>query len=183
MRLRVKPLPTIVIAALLLISVQISTGALVLTQTADPIESIRQQYAIINKGMAGYKTVKKQLSGFSAEGGELIAYFEGQSIMLITATYYGEMGKTVEEYYYWRERPIFVLRTELRYDKSFSSKVVRTTDSRFYFANNRLIRWIDENQKQMKPGSDEYQKNQDEYLASARKFARAARSKARTIEA
>ena len=181
MRLRVKLLQTIVITALLIISVQSKSGAV--SQTPDPIESIRQQYAIINKGMPTYRTVKKQLSGFSAEGGELVAYFEGQSIMLITATYYGEMGKTVEEYYYWREQPIFVLRTELRYDKPFSSKVVRRADSRFYFANNRLIRWIDEDQKQVKPGSAEYQKNQDEYLASARKFARAARSKDLTIEA
>ena len=39
-----------------------------------PIPAIRQQYATINRKTAKYRKVKKELLGFSAEGGELVAY-------------------------------------------------------------------------------------------------------------
>ena len=42
---------------------------------ADPIETIRQHYANINKNVPLYRRVKKSLSGFSGEGGELVAFF------------------------------------------------------------------------------------------------------------
>ena len=78
-------------------------------QANDPIESIRQHYAGINQNAARYRRVKKNLSGFSAEGGELIAYFHGPSVMKMVATFYGETGRSVEEYYFWNGQLIFVL--------------------------------------------------------------------------
>jgi hypothetical protein len=67
-------------------------------QTPDPIQTIRQQYAAINKKLARYKRVKKELSGFSLEGGDLVAYFEGPAIVKMVANHYGESGKSYEEY-------------------------------------------------------------------------------------
>ncbi|MFZ0751640.1 MAG: hypothetical protein WAM70_19930, partial [Pyrinomonadaceae bacterium] len=69
-------------------------------QGPDPIQAIRQQYAAINRGAPRYKKVKKELLGFSAEGGELVAYLSGPSIVKITATFFGEMGKATDEFYY-----------------------------------------------------------------------------------
>jgi len=43
-------------------------------QTEDSIQSIRQRYDTINRDTARYRKVKKELSGFSAEGGQLTAY-------------------------------------------------------------------------------------------------------------
>jgi hypothetical protein len=71
-------------------------------QVEDPISSIRRNYSEINRNAAKYKKVKKDLSGFSTEGGGLVAYFEGPSIMKITATFYGETGKASEDYYFVR---------------------------------------------------------------------------------
>src|SRR5437870_12824844 len=81
-------------------------------QTEDSIQSIRQDYARINKNAARYRRVKKELSGFSAEGGELIAYFDGAAIVKMVATFLGESGKAVEEYYYRDGKLIFVYRKE-----------------------------------------------------------------------
>lgn len=151
-------------------------------QVEDPIASIRQHYAEINRSAAKYKKVKKELSGFSTEGGQMAAYFDGPSIMKIAATFFGESGKAAEDYYYWDNQLIFVLRTDYRYSKPLSGKVVRTTVDRFYFSNDNLIRWIDENGKQVASETSEYQDKQKDYLDSSRQFTEGARSKKPTIE-
>jgi hypothetical protein len=152
-------------------------------QSSDPIQSIRQQYAAINKRVGRYKKVKKELSGFSLEGGELVAYFDGPAIVKIVATHYGEGGRTVEEYYYANAKLIFVFQKEQRYDKPLSGKVVQTQENRFYFASDRLIRWINEAGKPVPLGQADYQQKQDEYLETSRKFVDGARSRNSTIEA
>lgn len=152
-------------------------------QTVDPIQSIRQQYTAINKRVARYKKVKKELSGFSTEGGELTAYFDGPAVMKIAATYYGESGRAGEEYYYQDGKLIFVYRKDFTYDKPLSGRVVKTEENRFYFQNDRLIKWIDENGKEVRAGGSEHKYKQDEYLATSNKFLIAARSKNPAIEA
>ena len=152
------------------------------TQTADPIESIRQHYTQINRNSRLYRKIKKELSGFSGEGGELVAYFHGPSIMKMAATFYGETGKATEEYYYWDGKLIFVLNTDFRYDKPLSGKVVKTTENRFYFNDDKLIRWMDENGKQVASDSNEYLEKQKEYPAISKLFSDGARSKNPTIE-
>jgi len=151
-------------------------------QGNDPIQSIRQHYAQINRSAGLYKRVKKELSGFSAEGGELVAYFHGPSLMKMVATYFGESGKGTEEYYFWDGKLIFVLRTDFRYDKPLSGKVVRKTENRFYFSNDKLIRWIDENAKEAASDTTAYGEKQKEYLESSKQLSEGAQSKSPTIE-
>ena len=173
-------LATIVISSVLA-NIGESASAKVSPQ-ADPVASIRAHYVQINHSAARYKKVKKDLSGFSTEGGVLVAYFDGPNIVKISATFYGESGKASEEYYYWDGKLIFVLRTDYAYSKPLSGKVVRTELSRFYFNNDKLIRWLDENQKQVASETSEYIEKQKEYLDSSRLFTDGARSKKTTIE-
>ncbi len=112
----------------------------------------------------------------------LVAYFDGPNIMKISATFYGESGKAAEEYYYWDGKLIFILRTDYAYSKPLSGKVVRTELSRFYFSNHKLIRWLDENQKQVAPKASACADKQKEYLDNSRLFTEGARSKKTTIE-
>jgi hypothetical protein len=152
------------------------------SQMDDPIQSIKEHYATINKGAAKYKTVKKDLSGFSAGGGTLVAYMDGPKIMKIVADHFGESGRAVEEYYYWDDHLIFVFRKDSVYDKPGSTKVVRTAENRFYFDNDALVRWIDENAKQVASGSSEYLEKGKTYLQLSREFTDGARSTKPTIE-
>lgn len=153
------------------------------SQTELSIPSIRQRYAAINKSVRKYKKVKKELSGFSLEGGELVAYFHGPRIVKITAAYFGESGRALEEYYYWSEKLIFVFRRDYTYDEPMTGKVVSTKANRFYFGNDRLIRWIDENGKAMSSSDRVYEAKQQELLETSHKFRTAARSPKPTIEA
>jgi hypothetical protein len=169
------------VAAVILVF--LSTALAVRAQSETKIQSIRQSYAAINRKQARYRKVKRELSGFSAEGGVLTAYFEGAPIVKMLAIFYGESGKSQEEFYYRDGKLIFVLRTESRYNRPLSGKVVSTKLSRFYFHDDKLIRWIDPSGKFMPSDSAEYQEQEKDYLETSRKFVAGARSSNTTIEA
>ncbi len=80
-----------IIVALLVLPAFVQTSA----QTEDSIASTRQHYAQINGNAGRYRKVKKDLSGFSAEGGTLVAYFDGPAIMKIAANFFGESRKSL----------------------------------------------------------------------------------------
>lgn len=151
-------------------------------QGPDPIPAIRQQYAAINRKTAKYKKVKKELLGFSAEGGELVAYLSGPSIVKISATFYGEMGRATDEYYYSKDKLIFVFRRHSHYRAPLSGKVVRITENRYYFKDDKLIRWIGEDGKQVSSASSEFAAKEAEHLVSSKQFTEGARSQNPTIE-
>lgn len=160
----------------------IAAGKAPTVPQADPVETVRQHYANINQNMARYRRVKKNLAGFSAEGGELVAYFHGPSVMKMVATFFGESGRAVEEYYFWNGQLIFVFHTDNHYDKPLSGKVVRKIESRFYFKDDKLIRWLDENGKEVVTDSAEYRPKQADYLKMSKQFVDGVKSKATTIE-
>src|SRR5687767_211913 len=151
-------------------------------QVKDPITSIRQQYAAINKRAARYRKVKKELSGYSLEGGELIAYFDGPAVAKIVARHFGESGNTVEEYYYRNGQLIFVFEKVSRYSRPLSGKVVSTVEHRFYFQDDNLIRWLGEKGQQVVV-SEEYRLKEKVLLENSNDFVSGARSTKGVIEA
>ena len=152
-------------------------------QVRESISSIRERYAAINKNLAKYRVVKKELSGFSAEGGELVAYFDGASVVKVVATHLGETGRSSEEFYYRGGELIFVFYRRETYDAPLSGKVSKTAEERFYFADGRLIRWLDSRGRAVAPGRGEYREAQARYLDGSRRFVEGARSPNSTIEA
>jgi hypothetical protein len=172
----------VAVRIILLLLLSVSGLQLAGAQTQDPVESIRQHYANINQNVARYRRVKKNPTGFSAEGGELVAFFHGPTVMKMVATFFGETGRAVEEYYFWNGQLIFVFQTENRYDKPMSGKVVRKIENRFYFKDDKLIKWLDENGKEVAASSAEYAPKQADYLKTSKQFVEGAKSKATTIE-
>jgi hypothetical protein len=152
-------------------------------QTDATIRTIRQRYERINKAQKKYRKVRRELAGFSAEGGQLVAYFDGKAIAKIVATYFGESGKAEEEFYYSNGKLIFVFRWDSRYDRPLSGKVMVTKESRFYFNDDHLVKWIDEEGKDVAPTANEFSDQEKEYLSSSTTFTTAARSKVKVIEA
>jgi hypothetical protein len=158
---------------------QASAGS---SQGKDPISSIRGRYAAVNKNLAKYKVVKKELSGFSTEGGELTAYFDGPQIVKITTTNNGETNSFFEEFYYSDEKLIFVYRKQEIYDEPMS-KVIKTKENRFYFGDGELIRWVNENGKQVGAGDSQYPEMRVHYLSASKLLTEGARAQVTVIEA
>ena len=115
------------------------------------------------------RQVKRDLSGESAEGGELTGYFKETSLRKLSAQFYGESGKALEEYYFWEDQLFFALRTESHYTMPLSGVVKIKTEERFYFDDGRLIQWLGPDKKPKPPGP-EAQERASELLAQAKKF-------------
>jgi hypothetical protein len=147
------------------------------------ISLIRQRYAAVNRGLPKYRAVKKELSGFSTEGGELVAYFDGPTVMKLSATHYGETGRSLEEFYYWEGKLIFAFRKRDTYDRPMSGKVSKTAEDRFYFNDGVLIRWVDERGRRVAPGGGDYLEAQARNNSSSKQLLGAALSPETTIEA
>ena len=151
-------------------------------QTNDPIASIRQQYLAINRHAPKLRKVKKELLGYSLEGSQLLAYFDGPLIVKIKLDHYGEMGSTLEEYYYSDGKLIFLYEKVSHYNRPLTGRVIRTVEQRYYFNNDKLIRWLDEKGKQQNLSSEDAQAKEKETLELSNSFVAAARSRQNKIE-
>ncbi len=177
-----KKLKAVCLAVFIFI-VAVNSFATVPPQSEAAVNAIRREYAAINKRVSRYRKVKKELSGYSLEGGDLTAYFSGPAIVKMVANHYGESGSAVEEYYYSNEKLIFVYRKDFSYDRPMSGKVIATRESRFYYSDDRLIRWLGAGGKQMPTGSTEFEEKQKEFLEASSGFRKGALLKGRVIEA
>lgn len=133
------------------------------------IKAIRQRYAEVERELKQCRQVKRELTGESAEGGELTGYFKDSSLRKLAAQFYGESGKATEEYYFFGGQLFFVFRTESRYTKPLSGVVKSKTEERFYFDGGKLIQALGADKKPMRPGSDEHARGR-ELLATAERF-------------
>lgn len=113
----------------------------------------------------------------------MTAYFQGAAIMKIIALHYGEGGRTLEEYYYRDGKLIFVFEKVFQYDRPLSGKVVNMVENRFYYNNDKLIRWLDEKGQPATVDADHRALKSKEWLSNSTKFITAARSKRPTVEA
>ena len=107
--------------------------------------------------------------GESTEGGELTAYLKDSSVRKLSAKFFGESGKALEEYYFWENQLCFVLRVDSAYTKPMSGVVKNKTEERFYFASGKLIQWLAADKKPHALDA-EGQKRGEELLASAKKY-------------
>lgn len=130
------------------------------------ITRIRQRYATINGAVAQYRKTERILDGLSTEGGNLVAFYDGATLRKLVATYFGESGRATEEYYLWDDQVFFVFRTDETYDEPFG-KVVTSAESRYYFVDNRMIRWIDPDGRQVPATDAEFTPRQNEQLQQA----------------
>lgn len=116
------------------------------------IAEIRAKFEEINKNSASYQTKSMDLTGESTEGGELKSYYQNEALQKADVNYYGEMGKLTEEYYFSEGNVFFVFTQQHAYDQPIymeGSKVVKTEEHRYYFHNNKLIRWLDPNKEKV----------------------------------
>ena len=101
--------------------------------------------------------------------------------MKIAATFFGETGKSTEEYYYRDGKLIFVFRKESRYHQPLSGKVINTKENRFYFSNDKLIKMDPRERPARRYGFNQVAERQSEYLKSSKQFTEGIRSAKPTI--
>lgn len=104
------------------------------------ISAIRDAYARIERGLPSYRRVRHDIFDFSTEGGYLDAWFDGPHLKKLDATYYGEMGRSSEAFYFANDTLVFIYADVEHYDHPLSGHVIRRDEQRLYFHDQRLIR-------------------------------------------
>lgn len=111
----------------------------------------------INKGLQ--KLTKKQVDDItSATGGTITGYYRDEEVRKIYAEHFGDKSRVFTEYYFDEGMLIYVVKQEFIYNKpqSYTEEAARSFNdtvwyddkktkleiSRFYFNNNKLIKWI-----------------------------------------
>ncbi|HZY36887.1 MAG TPA: hypothetical protein VFE53_09580 [Mucilaginibacter sp.] len=80
----------------------------------------------------------------STEGNEIALFFKGDTIKKISAIYYGETGKSLQEFYFFNKKLIFYYFEEDRYDMPVYAKKgnVKTTskkEKRYYLSDHKIF--------------------------------------------
>ena len=142
------------------------------------IQDIRKKYKIINDNCNLYKRISSGLMGYSTEGGNIVAYFDNADLRKAVVTYYGETGKVIYEYYVWDNDVFFIFRQDFYYNspiywtedkpeegiEAYDENKTKIFENRYYFSNDKLIRWIDPDKKFVNPESEEFKKEESDLL-------------------
>jgi hypothetical protein len=131
---------------LLFIIAIIFSSQIAFAQTAKQVTAIRKDVELINKKAKNYTKTTKDIEGISLEGTEANYFADDKKLKKISAKSYGETYNATTEFYYSGEQLIFVYRKFNRYDTQIGMnpppKVVSVKESRFYFANGKIIKFI-----------------------------------------
>lgn len=118
-----------------------------LTAQEQEILEIRKLYNETLTDKKGYTVLTQDDFENSSEGGEITAYKNSKEVKLIEAVYYGHMGKAKYDYYYKGSKVYFVFVEEFNYNApptqpSYDQEKTTKDQSRYYFWNDEMIRWI-----------------------------------------
>jgi hypothetical protein len=153
----------------------------------DPaISQIRKEYQSVRNALATFKVESVEPSEPSTEGGEVKAYRDNKgNIRLIRTELYFESGKEIEEYYYQSGLLIFALYEDHRYNvpsnvtpqiakeiggQSFDPKKTTVAVNRYYFKNGRMIRWLNDDKKEVTMNGKEYKDVEKNALDASKKL-------------
>jgi hypothetical protein len=142
----------------------------------DMIQRTRARFQHINANLADMDPVEKDLEGFSTEGGSLKTWEYMGHPKKIAIEIFGEMGKTLEEYYFFDGDLIFAFQQAAEYESPHDAKVKTVREDRFYFHQGTLLKWVDADKKEVPPGGPLGMEKAKEVLNEAAKFGRAAES-------
>lgn len=114
---------------------------------AEIVKDIRNKYQEINANRAAYRKVWADRLGETTEGGEVIGYFQKDTVMLIEECLYAEGGKSCTSIYYDHGAPAFIFLQMYKYnvpfyDSAFNMRLSEVTTDRSYFYKGKMIRWI-----------------------------------------
>jgi len=141
----------------------------------EKIKHIKEKFSLINNNAKNYEIRTKE-SGSEDFAASLNIYLEGTKIRkLVFKVGRANNSGELTEYYYWDGKLFFVFSKLYGpdFEKMEEGKIdipLRHWENRYYFYNNKLIKWLDSNKKEVSPYSEEYSSAQKEILRESREF-------------
>lgn len=143
------------------------------------ISDIREKFKSINENAeTTYIKKEHEIEASSSEGSEVYSYYDKNDLRKIHVSFYGEIGKSIIEYYFWNESVFFIFRQDYAYNSSIYNfedmpelgieahdpEKTIIEENRFYFNQNKLIRWLDPEKKQIDPLIPEFRQKEFELV-------------------
>lgn len=120
-----------------------------------------------------YHRIESEIMGRSAEGGNLIGYYEGDGLKKIAAEFYGETGNKKTSYYFTKGILIYVIEIEQLYDKPIYEgevKVIKENTIKYYIQDKNIRLIIDSDDKIIRKNKSELNVIIKELLQDAKEF-------------
>ena len=152
----------------LIILLYCNVGLLKAQSTDSVIKIIRTKYQDILSNLKTYDTVTVEIWDESTEGGQAIGYYKKdkkRELKLIKENLFGETGKVEYEYYFDNGQLIFVFEKRYKYNRPsywdkehmketndtevFDPKKSVIIENRYYFSKEKLIRWLNNEKKEV----------------------------------
>ena len=142
------------------------TSNFLLAQNKDSlVKDIRSKYTEIRTNLDSYDTTMIEIWDESTEGGQATAYYDKGDLKLIEVLWLGETGKKQIEYYFNDGKLIFAFDQDFDYNRPiywdektaeengdkevFDPKKTTVKEDRYYFNNEKLFLWIDNDKKEV----------------------------------
>lgn len=129
------------------------------------INDIRAKYQSIRIHLKSYDTISREELDETAEGGQTNAFYNNTDLKLIEIISYFEMGKYELELYFDRGLLFFAYEKRYKYNRpiywdkkymqknndsaTYDPKKTVVEQERYYFHHEKLIRWLDNDKKEV----------------------------------
>ena len=143
----------------------LASSSLVAQNTDSLTQDIRIKYNYIRTNLPSFDTTMIDIWDESTEGGQGTAFYENSKLKLIQVVWLGENGKNMVEYYFDNGKLIFAFDQAFKYNRPiywdekkakefddkevFDPKKTTVTEDRYYFNNEVLYLWLDNEKKEM----------------------------------
>jgi hypothetical protein len=123
----------------------------------------RVKYQQNRNNKESYEITKVDLTGEINENTHSTAYYEGNDLKIIEVIYLADIGHRQIEYYFDKGNLFFALERNQPPDKIIAigkksndnnTENYTVTENRYYFYNDKLIRWYDNEKKEVDITSD-----------------------------
>jgi hypothetical protein len=139
--------------------------------TSKIILNIREDCKKIDSD-ASLAVTEKSLMRLSTEGGVLFSYYDGSSnLKKATTIFYGELGQKITAYHYKNRELIFCSQQQLYYNKPIyveGFQVDKIEENRYYFHNQTLVKWTDNNKTNTDISTEEATKIANQLIEEAK---------------
>jgi hypothetical protein len=99
-------------------------------------------------------------------------FYTDKILVKAVVTFDGDREDLTSEYYFHNQQLFFVFKKKIEYhkpkwDKEFDPKKKTVLENRFYFENDKLIRWVDSSKKMRKTTDAEFKTKEQQILSDA----------------
>ena len=143
----------------------------------DHVLEIRKHFNYVEDNLPSFKIEKDESYDQSTGGSTISKYYDNGNLVKIRVEHLGETGKLYQEYFIKNQSLLFVyeqkfeynmpyyvtkkMAEEMGFEEGYDPKKTNKSDSRYYFQNGTLIRWINPKGEVIRSKNLDWEKQQD----------------------